>query len=258
MRAMDFSTLVGLGAGILLIAVAAVMGGSAAAFFDGPALLIVVGGTAAVTAVSFTVQELANAWRSIVRTFSKPKIGPREAAFMIMKLAERSRKNSVLALQAGLPELQGEPFLKKAVALVRDGTDVDQIEKLLTSELNAMVDRHRKSAAVLRRAAEVSPAMGLIGTLVGLVQMLGRLNDPATIGPAMAVALLTTFWGAVLANMVFTPLANKMERNSNEEALVNSVYTLGAASIGRQENPRHLEALINTLLPPAHRIRYFD
>jgi chemotaxis protein MotA len=88
--------------------------------------------------------------------------------------------------------------------------------------------------------------------------MLGRLNDPATIGPAMAVALLTTFWGAVLANMVFAPLANKMERNSNEEALINSVYTLGAASIGRQENPRHLEALINTLLPPAHRIQYFD
>jgi chemotaxis protein MotA len=258
MRAMDLSTLIGLGAGIVLIAVAAMAGGSPGAFFDGPALLIVVGGTAAVTAVSFTVEELRNAWRSALRTFSKPKIGPRQAAFLVMRLAERSRKNSVLALQGNLPELQGEPFLQKAVTLVRDGAEVANIEKILTSELNAMVDRHRKSANVLRRAAEVSPAMGLIGTLVGLVQMLGRLNDPATIGPAMAVALLTTFWGAVLANMVFAPLANKMERNSSEEALVNSVYTLGAASIGRQENPRHLEALINTLLPPAHRIQYFD
>ena len=258
MRATDLSTLIGLSAGIVLIAIVAVVGGSVRAFFDIPALLIVIGGTATVTAVSFTVEELRNAWRSILRTFSKPKIGPRQAAFMVMRLAERSRKNSVLALQGDLPEIEGEPFLEKAVTLVRDGTDVANIEKILTSELNAMVDRHRKSAAVLRRAAEVSPAMGLIGTLVGLVQMLGRLNDPATIGPAMAVALLTTFWGAVLANMVFTPLANKMERNSSEEALVNSVYTLGAASIGRQENPRHLEALINTLLPPAHRIQYFD
>jgi len=258
MRAMDFSTLIGLLAGVLLIAIVAVLGGTPAAFFDGPAILIVVGGTGAVTAVSFTMEELASAWRSVIRTFSKPKIGPREAAFMIMRLAERSRRNSILALQGNLPELKGEPFLKKAVTLVRDGHEVTHIEKLLTSELNAMVDRHRKSAAVLRRAAEVSPAMGLIGTLVGLVQMLGRLNDPSTIGPAMAVALLTTFWGAVLANMVFTPLANKMERNSSEEALVNSVYTLGAASIVRNENPRHLEALINTLLPPAHRIQYFD
>lgn len=255
---MDLSTLIGLSTGILLIVIAAVIGGTPAAFFDLPAMLIVVGGTAAVTAVSFTASELASAWRSIIRTFSKPKIGPRDAAFLIMRLAERSRRNSILALQGNLPELQGEPFLKKAVQLVRDGTEVDDVERLLTSELNAMVDRHRKSAAVLRRAAEVAPAMGLIGTLVGLVQMLGRLDDPSTIGPAMAVALLTTFWGAVLANMVFMPLANKMERNSNEEALVNSVYTLGAASIGRKENPRHLEALINTLLPPAHRIQYFD
>ena len=256
MRAMDFSTLIGLFAGILLIAIVAILGGTPAAFFDGPALLIVIGGTTAVTAVSFTMEELSWAWRSMVRTFSKPKIGPREAAFMVMRLAERSRKNSILALQGNLPELQGEPFLKRAVVLVRH--EVAHIEKLLTSELNATMDRNRKSAAVLRRAAEVSPAMGLIGTLVGLVQMLGRLNDPSTIGPAMAVALLTTFWGAVLANMVFSPLANKMERNSSEEALVHSVYTLGAASIVRNENPRHLEALINTLLPPAHRIQYFD
>jgi len=258
MRATDFSTLIGLFAGVLLVAVVAVLGGTPAAFFDGPAILIVIGGTAAVTAISFTMEELADSWRSVIRTFSKPKIGPKEAAFMVMRLAERSRKNSLLALQGNLPELQGEPFLKRAVILVRDGHDVAHIEKLLTSELNATMDRNRKSAAVLRRAAEVSPAMGLIGTLVGLVQMLGRLNDPSTIGPAMAVALLTTFWGAVLANMVFAPLANKMERNSTEEALVHSVYTLGASSIVRNENPRHLEALINTLLPPAHRIQYFD
>ena len=111
---------------------------------------------------------------------------------------------------------------------------------------------------VLRKMGEFSPAMGLIGTLVGLVQMLGHLDDPSTIGPSMAVALLTTFYGAVLANIVFLPLASKLERNSAEETLVNNVYLMGAASIGRQENPRRLEMLLNSVLPPAKRVRYFD
>jgi len=98
----------------------------------------------------------------------------------------------------------------------------------------------------------------LIGTLIGLVQMLSNLQDPATIGPAMAVALLTTFYGAVLANMVFMPLASKLERNSAEEMLVYNLYTMGATSIGKQENPRRLEMLLNSVLPPAKRIKYFN
>jgi len=111
---------------------------------------------------------------------------------------------------------------------------------------------------VLRKAAEFAPAMGLIGTLIGLVQMLGNLDDPSTIGPAMAVALLTTFYGAVLANMVFSPMASKLERNSAEESMVNTIYMMGAASIGRQENPRRLEMLLNSILPPGKRVQYFD
>jgi chemotaxis protein MotA len=100
--------------------------------------------------------------------------------------------------------------------------------------------------------------MGLIGTLIGLVQMLGNLHDPSAIGPSMAVALLTTFYGAVLANLVFSPLAAKLERNASDEALVNQLYLLAALSIGRQENPRRLEILLNSVLPPAQRVQYFD
>ena len=142
--------------------------------------------------------------------------------------------------------------------MVVDQTPGPEIEKVMRQEMHAIVARHLKSVSIFRRAAEVAPAMGLIGTLVGLVQMLGRLEDPSTIGPAMAVALLTTFYGAVLGSMVFGPLASKLERNSNEETLVNKVYLMGAASISRQENPRRLELLINSVLPPAKRVRYFD
>jgi len=115
----------------------------------------------------------------------------------------------------------------------------------------------RAFSQCLRRAAEVAPAMGLIGTLVGLVQMLANLNDPSAIGPGMAVALLTTFYGAVLANMVLAPLAAKLEKRAGEESLVNEIYLMGVASIARRENPRRLEMLINTVLPPARRVSYF-
>ncbi len=121
-----------------------------------------------------------------------------------------------------------------------------------------MKTRHQKGAGILRQAGTVAPAMGLIGTLIGLVQMLGNLDDPDSIGPSMAIAQLTTLYGAIMANMVFAPLAGKLERNSKEEAMLMGVYSMGAGSIGRQENPRRLETLINTLLPPAKRVQFFD
>ncbi|MEK9725145.1 MAG: MotA/TolQ/ExbB proton channel family protein [Rhodospirillaceae bacterium] len=127
-----------------------------------------------------------------------------------------------------------------------------------TQVLQATVQRHAKSTSVLRKMGEFAPAMGLIGTLIGLVQMLGNLDDPGTIGPSMAVALLTTFYGAVLVNMAFLPLASKLDRNSQEEALINNLYVMGAASIGNQENPRRLEMLLKSVLPPNKRVRYFD
>jgi chemotaxis protein MotA len=142
--------------------------------------------------------------------------------------------------------------------MVVDGIKVEDVEDVIRRELGATLGRHRKSATVLRRAADIAPAMGLIGTLIGLVQMLGRLSDPGAIGPAMAVALLTTFYGAVLAHMILNPLASKLERNSAEESLIGQLNLVAAGSIGRQENPRRLEMLLNSLMPPAKRIRFYD
>ena len=141
--------------------------------------------------------------------------------------------------------------------MLLEGATSDEIEPFMQGEMQAAARRQIRTVSVLRKAAEISPAMGLIGTLVGLVQMLGNLSDPSTIGPSMAVALLTTFYGAVLANMVFTPLASKLERNSSEEALINQIHVMAATSIGRHENPRRLEMMLNTILPPDHRIEYF-
>jgi chemotaxis protein MotA len=175
-----------------------------------------------------------------------------------MQLSQMARKHGVLSLQDILETLRHEPFLQKGIAMVVDGVPGDEVESILRRDMIATAQRHAKSASVLRRASELSPAMGLIGTLIGLVQMLTNLDDPSTIGPSMAVALLTTFYGAVMANMILVPLAAKLERNSALEETVNHIYVLGVASIGRQENPRRLEMLVNSIMPPANRIRFFD
>lgn len=252
------SSLIGLLSGFVLIFIATLIGGTPAAFVNSAGILVVILGTFAVTAISFTWAELADTPRSMWSILFQSHADPADAAYTVIQLAERARRDGVLELEKVLPALDNEPFLTKAVELVIDGSTAEEVEQILQREAGAVSGRHLRSIDVLRRAGEVSPAMGLIGTLIGLVQMLGNLDDPTTIGPAMAVALLTTFYGAILAHMVFIPLAAKAERNSTDESLLNSVYTLGLTSISRQENPRRLEMLINTVLPPAKKVAYFE
>lgn len=255
---LDLATIVGVIGGFALIIAAVALSGSVSSFFDLPSILIVVAGTFLVTAISYSVGEIVRSQKIVLRAALYHQQNPANAALQVIALADKARQNGVLALEQELGGLRYDSFLFKAVALIIDGLPGDEVERVLTGEVEATLQRHARSAGILRRSGEVAPAMGLIGTLVGLVQMLGNLEDPSSIGPAMAVALLTTFYGAVLANMVFLPLANKLERNSQAEALVKQIYALGAASIGRQENPRRLEMTLNTLLSPAERVSYFD
>ncbi|OHC74787.1 MAG: flagellar motor protein MotA [Rhodospirillales bacterium RIFCSPLOWO2_12_FULL_58_28] len=255
---MDMATVIGLFCGFALIMSAIVMGGDAKSFIDIPSILIVFGGTLAVTTVCFSFAEIGHTFKVIMKTVFYGRRDASEAAIQILRVAEMARKQGVLSLQNVLESISADAFMHKGISMVVDGTPGEEVEAILCRDIQATIMRHIKSTSVLRKAAEFAPAMGLIGTLVGLVQMLGHLDDPSTIGPSMAVALLTTFYGAVLANIVFLPLASKLERNSAEETLVNNVYLMGAASIGRQENPRRLEMLLNSVLPPAKRVRYFD
>ena len=255
---MDLASAFGLLVGFGLIIAAMFLGGSPSAFIDLPSILIVIGGTFCITMISYTVREFLTAQSLIFRVLFQRLPDASDAAYLVLQLAVKARKDGVLTLQKLARDTNVEPFLRRALTLVIDGTTGDEVERTMRREINSMNIRHARSAGVLRRAAEVSPAMGLIGTLIGLVQMLGRLDDPASIGPAMAVALLTTFYGAVLANMVYSPLANKLERNSFQETLVYEIYLTAAASIGRQENPRRLEMLLNTILSPSAQLSHFD
>jgi chemotaxis protein MotA len=257
-RRMDLATLFGLIAALALIAVAIVMNGSPLAFIDVPAILMVVLGTFAVTAISYTGEELREAQPSFRQAMFRTEIDPRVAARRVLTLADKARKRGMLSLQGDLHGVRDAPFLQRSLSMLVDGLQVDEIERNMTLEAHALAQGRHRAAAILRRAAEVSPAMGLIGTLVGLVQMLGNLDSPERIGPAMSVALLTTLYGALMANVVFLPLASKLERNATVEQLVSQIYTMGVASMGRQENPRRLEMLLNTVLPAGQQIRYFD
>lgn len=255
---LDLATVVGLISGFAMITAAIVLGGTPESFINPPSILIVIGGTLAITTVCFSFGDMAKMLSVAARTMVRNTQEPFDAAYRALQVAEIARKQGVLALQNVVDDIRDEPFFHKGILMVIDGTPGEEVENILRRDLQSMVQRHRQSASILRKMAEFSPAMGLIGTLIGLVQMLGNLQDPTTIGPAMAVALLTTFYGAVLANMVFLPLASKLERNSGEEALTLQVFLLTAASIGRQENPRRLEMLLNSILPPSQRVQYFD
>lgn len=255
---MDKGTLAALLAGFATLSAAVLLGGSAASFIDLPSLLIVAGGTLAVVTMCFSLSDVQTMLRVASGAVISASPDPAAAAVRTLELAEQARARGVLYLENLLDQQRHCPFLEKALSLVIDGATVADLEEVLHNDIQATLHRVRRSAAVLRRAADYAPAMGLIGTLVGLVQMLGHLDDPQRIGPGMAVALLTTFYGAVLGNMLLSPLAVKLERTALDEELVCLVYLMGAVSISRQENPRRLELLVNSVLPPAMRVRYFD
>lgn len=255
---LDIATVVGIAAAFMLIAAAILLGGQPAAFFDLPAIFIVLGGTFGVTVACFSTHDIAVAVRVVGQTVFRVSREPVEVARHLMQLSDAARRKGHLSLQDYLPDLASSGLLYRGIALVVDGNEAPEVERIMQSELQATTERQVRTVGVLRKAAEISPAMGLIGTLVGLVQMLGSLEDPSTIGPSMAVALLTTFYGAILANLVFTPLASKLERNADEDALINEMHVMAAGSIARQENPRRLEMLLNTVLPPDNKIVYFQ
>ena len=253
----DIATLFGIIGAFALIITAIILGGSPYAFIDIPSICIVIGGTFGITTACYSFRDIWTAHSIVASTVFYHTRSPSSAALHAVQLAQLSHRKGLLAMEPYVPRLLNEEMLHSGLKMLLEGATANEIEPIMQGEMRAAARRHTRTVGVLRKAAEISPAMGLIGTLVGLVQMLGNLSDPSTIGPSMAVALLTTFYGVVLANMVFTPLASKLERNSSEEALINQIHVMAATSIGRHENPRRLEMMLNTILPPDHRIEYF-
>ena len=248
----DLSTIIGLVLGAACIGVALVLGGTMSAYVDPMSLLIVLGGATAATLTSVPLTRFLSLHRISLKTIFHRQPPATEQVAMLVDLAETARRDGILALESRLEEV-GDPFLLNGIHLAIDGTDAETIEQTLRSELDTLIERHEAGRSMFEQMGKYAPAFGMIGTLIGLVAMLSNMDDPSAIGAGMAAALLTTLYGALAANLVFLPLADKLEARTCEESLAKNLIIDGVLAIQSGENPRMVESRLRTWLPPVHR-----
>lgn len=247
---MDIGTLIGLVLGFGLIVGAIMLGGPIGGFVDMPSVLVVLGGTIATTFIMFAMPVALGSMKVAMKAlFTKGHQAPHMIELMV-QLAEKARKESLVALEKVKID---DEFVKKGIQLVADGTSQDLVRSVLETEVAGMRRRHIQGQGMFKAMGMMAPAFGMIGTLIGLVSMLQNLSDPGSIGPSMAVALLTTFYGAVLANVVFLPVAKKLEERSEEEAYYMEIATEGIMSIMNGDHPTIVREKLLAYLPPVQR-----
>ncbi|RLB10490.1 MAG: motility protein A [Deltaproteobacteria bacterium] len=246
---MDIATIVGIVAAFGLMIMAILSGSSLTIFIDIPSFLIVVGGTIGVTLINFPLKEVIRAI-NVVRNVFFNKLEPAtEYINVIITLADKARKEGILALESEIGNINND-FLVKGVQMLVDGIDPKVIDETLTKEIEYLRERHKSGADIFAAMGAVAPAMGMVGTLIGLVQMLQNMSDPSSIGPAMAVALITTLYGAVLANVVFLPISGKLQVLSSHECLIKEMLLEGIISISQGLNPRVIENKLHAFVEP--------
>lgn len=249
---MDVATMLGLAAGVVLIGWALVMGGSPLMFWDLPSVFVTFGGTVCATLIHFPLGEVLSIVSVARRTFSI-NIPPAEKVIKDMAESARiARRDGVLALEERMRTC-GDDFLAKGLQLVVDGTQAEQIREVMLIELNTLQRRAKLGIDILLYMAEAAPAFGMIGTLIGLVQMLKSLDDPSKVGAGMATALITTFYGALGANLFFIPLAGKLQTRGKEEETIRLMMIEGLEGIQAGVNPSVIEDRLTSYLAPAAR-----
>lgn len=249
---MDLATIVGFLLGIGLLIGSILVEGELSAFWSLSSILIVLGGTLAATLVSYPLGQLLGVMKVLNKAFKVQKQEPEQIISVLVGFAERARREGLLALEAESEKLD-EPFLQKGIQLIVDGTDPELVRNILETEISFIEDRHKTGANIFENMGASAPAFGMIGTLIGLILMLKNLNDPGSLGPGMAVALITTFYGSLLANLIFLPIAAKLKVRSSEEILVKEVMIEGILSIQAGENPRIVSEKMKAFLSPGLR-----
>ena len=249
---MDLATLIGLLGGIGVIIGAIATGGDIMLFMNVPGLLIVVGGTFMVTLMQVSMKDFLSSFGIAMKAFFYKTDDAPTLIEEAVQLADVARKNGLLALEG---QEIGNDFLKQGINLCVDGHDPALVQKMLTKDIDLTIERHEVGQGMFKRMAVMAPAMGMIGTLIGLVQMLANMSDPASIGPAMAIALLTTLYGAIIANTFAQPLADKLARASQMEKTNKSLILETISGIQEGMNPRVLEQMLSTYLPSGKRVK---
>ncbi len=247
---MDLATLIGLVGAFGIIAMAMVLGGSVLLFVNVPSLLIVVVGTMFATLIKFPIGHFFGAFKIAMKAFIGKTDDPTQLIEEGVVLANIARKEGVLGLEG--QDIQNE-FLKRGIQMCVDGHEPEFVRSMLSKDINLTIERHERGQAIFKAMGDVAPAMGMIGTLIGLVQMLSAMDDPKSIGPAMAVALLTTLYGAIIATVFALPIADKLALRSQDERLNKALILETISSIQEGLNPRVMEELLKTYLPETKR-----
>ncbi|HUU27360.1 MAG TPA: MotA/TolQ/ExbB proton channel family protein [archaeon] len=249
---MDLTTIIGLVSGFSIIFLSIQMSGGVAIFINWPSVLITIGGTVAAVIINFPLNDLVGMMSVVKKTIFSKTLPITETIATLVSFAERARREGILALERHMEEIDDE-FLAKGIQLAVDGTEPELMRNILATELDYLEKRHSSGQSIVVTTGALAPAFGMIGTLIGLVLMLSTMQDPSTIGPKMAVALITTFYGALIANLVCIPLAGKLKRRSEEEVLVKEMMIEGILSIQSGDNPRIVEQKLTSFISPKMR-----
>lgn len=253
MRKLDMMTIIGLVGGTILIIISIYLGGQAQMFWNIPSVLITVGGSTAALMISYDINQIRGVMKVTRQVFSSTSMDPHEVIEMFGDLAKKARREGLLALEDDM-ERMDDPYYKKGIQMMVDALDPELIRDILETDIDNMSSRHETGAGIYKTWGALAPAFGMIGTLIGLIGMLAQLDDPSKLGPAMAVALITTFYGAIMANLVLIPMATKLELRSQEEVLLKSIILEGIIAIQSGMNPRILEEKLRAFLPAELRV----
>lgn len=247
-RHIDRATILGIVSSLALLLIAIFMGGSLKMFWDLPSIFIVIGGTMGVTMINYSMRDIKMMLSVIRNVFMEKKYPIVEYINQFVAMSNRARRNGILSLEQSLQAIK-DPFMAKGLQMAIDGVSITAIKEILEAEIESVIERHQTGASIFTSMGTYAPALGMVGTLIGLVQMLRTMNDPATIGSAMAVAIITTFYGAVLANMVFLPMSGKLRNRSSEEILLRHLIMNGILAIAQGDHPRIIEKKLQSFIP---------
>jgi len=248
----DLATIIGIVIGSGLIVFTIATGEGAGMFIHIPSALIVGGGMVASTLISFTLKEVLGVIGVIRKAFFSDPVDGAAIIDQIVALSKKARKEGLLAIDSDVNDIS-DSFLRGGMEMVVDGTEPELIRSVMETELSYTLERHKKGAEIMNSFGTYAPAFGMIGTLMGLVQMLSKLDDPTKIGGGMAVALITTFYGSVLANLIFLPIAGKLQSNSSSESIIKEMIIEGVLAIQFGEHPNTIHRKLSNFLAPKER-----
>jgi len=251
---MDIATIIGLIAGIGLVATTVLLGGDASIFFNLPSAILVVGGTLASTLLNYPLGDVLSVLTTVKNAFVHRLTAPETLIERIVHLSGIARKEGILSLEPHA-RLVGDSFLERGIHLAIDGTSPELIKDIMATDISFMEERHALGQSILIAMGTYAPAFGMIGTLIGLVQMLTTMDDPTRIGSGLAVAILTTLYGALMANVLFLPAAGKLKVRTANEILTKEIVIEGILSIQSGDNPRIVEQKLKSFVSPAVRER---